>query len=279
MIIDWKKLALKIYDDLKLKLKNSWKKYKLAAILVWKNSPSLRYIKQKEKWANYVWIDFELLNFDDNITERELLEVIKKLNNNDEITAFMVQLPLPKHINVDNVIEAISPEKDADWFHPLNLWRLMLGDNKAIISCTPAWIIELLKEYKINLAWENVVVIWRSNIVWKPLDNLLINMWATVTICNSKTKNLEYFTKNAWIVIVATWVAKLLKANMISDNAVIIDVWFSVIDWKIIWDCDFENIEKNWNLITPVPGWVGPMTVAMLMKNVIKIWESRNSEG
>ncbi len=270
MIIDWKKIALEIYDFLKEELKNSGKKYKLSAILVWKNSPSLRYIKQKEKWANYVWINFNLLNFDDSISEIELLEEIKKLNSDKETTAFMVQLPLPKHINSDKIINAISPEKDADWFSPVNLWKVVLWDKKALVSCTPAGIMKLLEESKIELSWKNAIVIGRSNIVWKPLANLLINAWATTTICNSRTKNIDFFTKNADIIVVATWIPHLLKANMINKNSVIIDVWFSVIDEKIIWDCDFENINAQGNLITPVPGWVGPMTVAMLMSNVIK---------
>ncbi len=273
MLIDWKKTAQKIYDSLKEEIKKSKKKYKLVAILVGKNSPSLRYIKQKEKWAKYVWIDFELLNFDDSITEEELIKNIIKLNNDDSVTAFMVQLPLANHINVDKVIDSISPLKDADWFHPVNLWRLMLWDEKAIISCTPAWIMELLKEYKIEVSWKNIVVIWRSNIVWKPIANLLINAWATVTVCNSKTKNLEDFTKKAEIVIVATWVPRLLKKSMINKNTVVIDVGFSVVDWEIIWDADFEEIYNSWNSITPVPWWVWPMTVACLMKNVVKIWE------
>jgi len=273
MILDWKKLAQKIYDDLKNELKNSNKKYKLVAILVWKNSPSLRYIKQKEKWANYVWIDFELINFDLNVSQKEILDTMKKLNNDKKTTAFMVQLPLPKHLNQEEIINEINPLKDADWFHPLNIWKLVLGDKNVLESCTPAWIIELLKDYNIWLTWKNFVIIWRSNIVWKPLANLAINAWATVTICNRKTKNIEYFTKNADIVVVATWKPKLLKANMINKKTVVIDVWFSVEKWEVFWDCDFDEISKNGNLITPVPGWVGPMTVAMLMKNVIKAWK------
>ncbi len=273
MIIDWKKIALEIYDELKEKIKNSNKKYSLKAILVWKNSPSLRYIKQKEKWASYVWIDFELLNFADNISEEALLNEIEKLNNDKNTTAFIVQLPLPKHINTQKIINKISYKKDADWFSPINLWKLVLWDKSALMSCTPAWIIELLQRYNIEIEGKNIVVIWRSNIVWKPLANLLINAWATVSICNSKTKNINFYTKNADIIIVATWKKHLLKVDMINKNSVIIDVWFSVLDWKIYWDCDFENIERNWNLITPVPGWVGPMTVAMLMKNTIKAWD------
>ncbi len=270
MIIDWKKIAEKIFEELKQKIKNSWKKYKLTVILVWKNSPSLRYIKQKEKWANYVWIEFNLLEFDDNISEEKLISEIKKLNTNKEVTAFMVQLPLPKHINSEKIIENISPEKDADWFSPVNLWKVVLWDENALIPCTPAGIMELLKEYKIEVSWKNVTIIWRSNIVWKPVANLLINAWATTTICNSKTKNLKYFTKNSDIIISATWSPHLLKVEMLNKNSVIIDVWFSVIDKKIFWDADFKEIEKNGNLITPVPGWVGPMTVAMLMKNTVK---------
>lgn len=270
MIIDWKKVAKEIYDNLKKEIKNSSKNYSLSAILVWKNSPSLRYIKQKEKWANYVGIEFNLLNFDDNISEKELLEEIEKLNLDEKTTAFMVQLPLPKHINSEKIINSISPKKDADWFHPINLWKLVLWDKKALVSCTPAGIMKLLENYKIELSGKNITVIWRSNIVWKPVANLLINAWATVTICNSKTKNLEFYTKNSDIIIVATWIPHLLKANMINKNSVIIDVWFSVVDWKIIWDADSYNIEKQGNLITPVPGWVWPMTVAMLMKNTVK---------
>ena len=270
MIIDWKKTAQKIYDSLKEEIKNSQKEYSLTAILVGKNSPSLRYIKQKEKWANYVWIKFRLLEFDDNISEKELLEVIRNLNNDPKTTAFIVQLPLPKHINTEKIINSISAKKDADWFTPINLWKLVLWDKNALISCTPAGIMELLKEYKIELLWKNAVIIWRSNIVWKPLANLFINAWATTTICNSKTKNLEFFTKNADIIVVATWKPHLLKASMVSENSIIIDVWFSVIDWKILGDCDFGNLEKKVKLITPVPGWVWPMTVACLMKNTIK---------
>jgi methylenetetrahydrofolate dehydrogenase (NADP+)/methenyltetrahydrofolate cyclohydrolase len=273
MILDWKKVAQKIYEELKNKLKNSNKKYKLVAILVWKNSPSLRYIKQKEKWANFVWIDFELINFDDNISQKEIIKTIEILNKDKKTTAFMIQLPLPKHLNEKEIINKINPLKDADWFHPINIWKIVLGDKTALESCTPAWIMKLLEEYNIWLSWKNFVIIWRSNIVWKPLANLAINAWATVTICNSKTADLKFFTKNADIIVVATWKTNLLKVDMINKKSVIIDVWFSIIDWKIFWDCDFDNIEKNGNLITPVPGWVWPMTVAMLIKNVIKAWE------
>jgi methylenetetrahydrofolate dehydrogenase (NADP+)/methenyltetrahydrofolate cyclohydrolase len=181
-----------------------------------------------------------------------------------------VQLPLPEHINTQKIINLINPLKDVDWFHPINQWKILIWDNSWLIPCTPAWIIEILERQNIEISGKKAVVIWRSNIVWKPISALLINKWATVCVCNSKTKDIENYTKNADIIVVAAWKPGLLKAEMVNKNAIIIDVWFTVIDWKIYWDCDTENIDKLWAKITPVPGWVWALTVAMIMKNILK---------
>lgn len=274
MILDWKVIAQKIYDDLKLEISSLSKKPKIWVILVWENSSSIRYINQKQKWANYIWIDFELFKFDETVTEDKLIEVLNKLNLNNNISGYIVQLPLPKHINEKNIINAIIPSKDIDWFHPINQWKIVIWDQDWLTPCTPTWVLEIFNYYNIDIVWKNIVIIWRSNIVWKPLLNMLVNKSATVTICNSKTKNIDFFTKNADIVITAMWVANFLTVDKINKDTIIIDVWFSVIDWKIYWDCDFKNIENNWNKITPVPWWVWTLTVACLMKNALKAYKS-----
>lgn len=276
MILDWKIVAEKIYNDIKNQVQILHRKPKLWAILVWNNSSSIRYINQKQKYANYVWIDFELFKFNENFSQNELLNVINKLNNNKNIDWYIVQLPLPKHIDEKIILNSISYSKDVDWFHPINQWKVVTWDKSWLIPCTPAWIIELFNYYNISLIWKNIVIIWRSNIVWKPIANLLINIQATVTICNSKTEKIDFFTKNADIIITATWNPKFLTMDKINKSTIIIDVWFTIINWKIYWDADYENIVNNWNDITPVPWWVWALTVAMLMKNTLKAFNNQN---
>jgi len=272
MILDWKEIAQEIYDNLKKKVWNNNKNITLWVILVWNDSSSIRYIKQKKKWADYIWINFVLKRLEENISENELLKTINDFNISTKITGFMIQTPLPNHIDEKKVIEAIDSNKDVDWFHPINQWKLLIWDDSWFSPCTPIWIMEFFKKENIKFAWKHVVVIWRSNIVWKPITNLLINAWATVTSCNSKTINLDKFTISADIIIVATWNPLLLKPHMINQKAIIIDVWFTVIDGKIYWDADTKNIDLMWAKITPVPGWVWALTVAMLMKNTLKAW-------
>lgn len=278
MLLEWKIVAEKIYNDLKNEISSFVKKPKLAVILVGKNSPSLRYIHQKQKWAEYVWIDFELIHFDDAIEESIILEAIKKLNNDINIHGFMIQTPLPKHINVEKIMDAINPQKDVDGFHSINQWKIVVWDKSWLPACTPAGILELCRYYNIELMGKNIVIIGRSNIVGKPLANLLINESATVTICNSKTKNINFYTQNADIVITALWVPKFLTVDKINQHTIIIDVWFTVIDGKIYWDADFENILKNWNSISPVPGWVWLLTVASLLKNTLKTYKNQKNK-
>lgn len=276
MLLDWKIVSQKIYDELKQNINCLEKKPKLWVILVWQNPSSLRYISQKQKWAEYIWMDFELIKFEENVSNQEILEKINYLNNDNSTSWFIVQLPLPKHLDEEKILNSISPQKDVDWFHPINQWKIVINDFSGLTPCTPTWIMEIFKHYEINLVWKNVVIIGRSNIVWKPIANMLINSQATVTVCNSKTKNIDFYTKNADIIITAMWVAKFLTVDKINNNSIIIDVWFSVIDWKIYWDCDFENIFSNWNIITPVPGWVWVLTVACLLKNTLKAYNNQN---
>lgn len=276
MILDWKKIAKDIYEEIKQEVTTLKEKPKLSVILVWDNSSSIRYVNQKEKWANYTWINFELIKLKENISENELIKQISKLNNDELTNGFIVQLPLPKHIDTIKILKLIKPEKDVDWFHPENQWKIVIWDDSGLVPCTPAWVIELIERYKIQISGKNIAMIWASNIVWKPMTNLLINKEATVSVCNSKTKNISDYTKNSDIVITATWVPWLITKDIIWKNTTIIDVWFTIVDWKIYWDADFENILDNWNNITPVPGWVWAMTVAILMKNTLKAYREQN---
>ena len=270
MIIDWKKIASEMYEDLKKEISKLNIKPTLWAVLVWDNPSSLRYINQKKKWADYVWIKFELTKLSENINEDALLSVIDKLNKDDNISGYIVQLPLPDYINSTKVINAINPCKDLDWFHPENQWKVLIWDTTWLVPCTPAGIMKIIKSLEIELEWKVVCVVGRSNIVWKPVSALLINKWATVIACNSKTKNLREYTSKADIVITATWKPKLLSLDMINSNTIVIDVWFTVVWDKVYGDADFENINLVWNKITPVPWWVWSLTVAMLMNNTLK---------
>lgn len=276
MIIDWKKIAQKKYEKIKNEIKDKNLKLSLCVVLVWNNPSSFRYVKQKQKWADYVWINFKLEHLDENVSEKKLLEKIKNYNKDPEITWMIVQLPLPKHIDENKIINLINPKKDVDWFHIENQWKILVWDDSWLIPCTPAWVLDILEDLDISLVWKKITVIWKSNIVWKPLVALFINKSATVISCNSKTPNLKLFTKISDIVVLATWVPWILSLDMINDKTIIIDVWFTVIQDKIYGDADFDEINNNWNLITPVPGWVWVLTVANLMNNVVKAYKIQN---
>jgi len=239
-------------------------------VLVWDNEVSLRYIKQKRKFAEKIWMGFELFRYPEDISEDELVKELHILNENSEVSGYIVQLPLPSHINSIRVIENISPKKDVDWFHPENQWKVVIWDSSWFPPCTPAGVIKMLEYYDISLTWKKVSIIGRSNIVWKPLTQMCINAGATVSCLNSSTPDIAEYTWNSDIVISATGQANILKADMIDKKCVVIDVWFSVIDGKIHGDADYESILARWNAITPVPGWVGPMTVAMLLTNTYR---------
>lgn len=273
-IIDGKKIAQKIRSELKREIQNLKIKPELRVILVGNNPASQIYVKNKEKYASEVGIKSETIRLPEDITEEKLLKQIKKLNKDKHINGILVQLPLPSHINEFSVINAIAPEKDVDGFTIYNKGLLSIG-KPALTPCTPLGIIELLKQYKVNIASKNAVVIGRSNIVGKPMAQLLLNEDATVTICHSKTKNLAEITSNADILISAVGKPKFIGKKYVKKDATVIDVAMNRDTKNNRWvgDVDFDNISKVAKFITPVPGGVGPMTIAMLLKNTVQAYK------
>lgn len=273
IIIDGKKLAQETRNDLKIKcneLKEKGIKPKLAVILVGDDKASQIYIRNKSKACQEVGIEFEEYLLKKDTTQKELLDLIETLNNNPNIHGILLQSPLPEHLDINEANMAISPKKDVDGFNPVNVGKLCLNQD-TFVSCTPYGIMKMFEKYNIDLTGKNVTIIGRSNIVGKPLIQCCLNKNATVTVCHSKTKNLEEHTKNADVVIVAIGKNKFLKENMIKKDAVVIDVGINRDEnGKVVGDVDFENVSQKASYITPVPGGVGPMTIAMLMNNVIK---------
>lgn len=272
-ILDGKKLSKKIKNELKIEV-NELKKNgiipKLAVIMVGNDSASSVYVKNKSKACEKVGIEFEEFLLDENIKQQELLNLIDKLNNDSKITGILLQAPIPKHLNINEAFEKISYKKDVDGFNPINVGRLSIGVN-SYVSCTPLGIIKLLEEYNIDLVGKHAVVIGRSNIVGKPMVQCLLSKEATVTICHSKTANLKEITKKADIIICAIGKAEFLKSDMIKDGVIIIDVGINRLnDGTILGDVDFNDVKEKASYITPVPGGVGPMTIAMLMYNVVQ---------
>lgn len=273
-IIDGKKTAQEIRSELKREIQNLKIKPELRVILVGNNPASQIYVKNKEKYASEVGIKSETIRLPEDITEEKLLKQIKKLNKDKHINGILVQLPLPSHINEFSVINAIAPEKDVDGFTIYNKGLLSIG-KPALTPCTPLGIIELLKQYKVNIASKNAVVIGRSNIVGKPMAQLLLNENATVTICHSKTKNLAEMTANADILISAVGKPKFIGKKYVKKGATVIDVAMNRDTKNNRWvgDVDFDNVSKVAKFITPVPGGVGPMTIAMLLKNTVQAYK------
>lgn len=280
-ILDGKKTSEDIKNEIALEVQkikeNGGKVPHLAAILVGSNGASLTYVSNKVSSCEKIGFESSLIALPETVTEEELLQEIKKLNENPDIDGFIVQLPLPKHINEQKVLLAIDPDKDVDGFHPTNFGRMAL-ELEAFIPATPFGILELIRRYNIPTEGKNVVVIGRSDIVGKPMSILLSQKeWnATVTLTHSRTKNLSEYTQKADIVIVALGKPYFLKADMIKEGATIIDVGITRINdenskkgYKIAGDVDYENVKDKAGFITPVPGGVGPMTIAMLMKNTL----------
>ena len=275
-IINGTEIAKIIKDEIKKDIeKLQGKKPCLAVIIVGDDEASHIYVKNKNNACDYVGIKTDTYFLKDSISENEILDLIEKLNNDINVNGILVQLPLPKHINEKDILLKISPLKDVDGFHPYNIG--MLSTNNAILkSCTPSGCIELLKRYNVEIKGKNALVIGRSNIVGKPISMMLLNEDATVTVAHTKTKNLEYLTKQADIIIVAIGVANFLKSNMIKDGVVLIDVGMNRFEDKLCGDIDFSCIDKA-SLITPVPGGVGPMTITMLMKNCLIAYKIQNN--
>ena len=246
----------------------------LAVVIVGNNPASQVYVRNKMKACENVGFYSENIELDENISEEELLQEIDKLNKNDRINGILVQLPLPSHINELKIIDSISPEKDVDGFHVANIGKVVIGDETGFLSCTPYGIMQLLEEYKIEIAGKDAVIIGRSNIVGKPMALVLMQKGATVQVCNSRTKDLRKKLNDADIIIVAAGVPKLLKKEDVKEGAVVIDVGINRVDGKICGDVDYEEVAERASYITPVPGGVGPMTIASLIKNTFKSYKN-----
>ena len=271
-IIDGAMVASQIKSDLKQqveKLKKQGTIPGLAVILVGEDSASKVYVRNKKEACNYIGIQSFSYELPENTTEDDLLKLIQTLNEDEKIHGILVQLPLPKHMDEQKVIEAIKAQKDVDGFHIENTGALLVGA-PGFISCTPAGVIELLKHYKVALEGKKCVVVGRSNIVGKPISLLLLRENATVTVCHSKTINLQEEIKQADVVVVAVGKAKFIKGHMLKEGAVVIDVGMNRDeDGKLCGDVDFDSAQGIASLITPVPKGVGPMTIAMLMHNCV----------
>lgn len=272
-IINGKKLAKEIREDLKIKceeLKERGIKPKLAVIMVGDDNASQVYVRNKSKVCDEIGIEFEEYLLDENIEQKVLLDLIEKLNKDKNIHGILLQSPIPEHLDINEAFRTIAPEKDVDGFNPLNVGKLCLNQD-TFVSCTPYGIMKMFEAYNIDLTGKNVTILGRSNIVGKPLIQCCLNKNATVTVCHSKTKDLKQHTQNADVVIAAIGKSKFVTEDMIKPGAVVIDVGINRSDdGNITGDVDFENVYNKASYITPVPGGVGPMTIAMLMNNVIK---------
>ena len=278
MIIDGAKIAEELRDKIKSDVKKLPNNNKpgLTVILIGEHPASQIYVRNKEKFASEVGINSRVLKFDSNISEKDLKKEIKKLNDNPSVHGILVQLPLPKHISQKDIIQTIDPNKDVDGFHPLNVGNLSSG-NDAMVPCTPLGCYYLIKRVISNLSGLNAVIIGRSNINGKPMTQLLLKENCTVTIAHSKTKNIEKICKNGDIIIAAVGKAKMVKSDWVKDTAIIIDVGINRIEVngknKIVGDVDFDNIQDKVKGISPVPGGVGPMTIACLLENTLKAYK------
>ncbi len=285
-IIDGKKTSIDIKEELKAKadqLKNEGKKLPgLVTILVGENPASKSYVNSKIKDCAEIGINSKLEKLDENISEAELLKIIDNYNKDENFHGILVQLPLPKQIDEDKIIEAINPQKDVDGFHPNSVGKLVIGKD-TFKSCTPFGIMELIKRYGIETKGKHVVIVGRSNIVGKPIANMLVQKEvganAIVTVCHTAAQDISYYTKQADILIAAVGRAKVITEDMVKDNVVVIDVGINRVDdssrkkgYRIVGDVDFEGVSKKASWITPVPGGVGPMTRAMLLTNTFKAY-------
>ncbi|WP_164469848.1 bifunctional methylenetetrahydrofolate dehydrogenase/methenyltetrahydrofolate cyclohydrolase FolD [Aliarcobacter cryaerophilus] len=280
VLLDGKILSAKIKEEVKVEVTQIVKEKNitpgLAVILVGNDAASATYVASKAKACKDAGIYSVVHEMPESITQEELLDTINMMNNNPKLDGILVQLPLPKHIDTTTVLEAINPLKDVDGFHPYNVGR-MVSNLDSFLPATPFGVMRMFEEHNIELSGKDVVVIGSSDIVGKPMASLLINKKATVTVCNSRTKDLKAHTSKADIVIIAVGVPYLLKEDMVKDGAIVIDVGINRLDTgKLVGDADFEGLKNKCSFLTPVPGGVGPMTIAMLLKNTIKASKLRD---
>ena len=277
-IINGKEISQSVKDKIKeetAQLKSKGIVPGLAVIIVGEDPASQVYVRNKEKACEALGMFSEKTELPESTTEEELLEIIDKLNKRNDIDGILCQLPLPSHINEKSVIDAISPDKDVDAFHPQNVGKIVINDYD-FLPCTPAGIMEMLKYENIDTAGKECVIIGRSNIVGKPMSLLMLHADSTVTVCHSKTVNLQEVTKRADILIVAIGKAEYVTADMVKEGAVVIDVGMNRNDGKLVGDVKYDEVSKKASYITPVPGGVGPMTIAMLMKNTLTASKKHN---
>ena len=279
IIIDGKEVAKKTREKLKKQceeLKKQGIEPKFAVILVGDNPASKVYVKNKSKACQEIGIEYEEYLLSKETKQKELIDLIKKLNEEKTVNGILLQSPLPSHLDINKAFKEIDYRKDVDGFTPISTGKLTIGED-TFVSCTPLGVIKMFEEYNIDLTGKSVVILGRSNIVGKPLIHCCLNKNATVTVCHSKTKDLKEYTKRADILIVAIGKSKYVTEDMVKEGAVVIDVGINRgKDGKLTGDVDFENVEKKASYITPVPGGVGPMTIAMLMNNVIKATKEQN---
>ena len=280
-ILNGKIVSDKIKDDLKIEVDEIKKRGiipKLAVIMIGEDEGSKVYVKNKSKACSYVGVEFEECLLNENISEEELFSLIDRLNNDKSINGILLQCPVPKHIDQNKAFRRINEKKDVDGFNPINVGNLCIG-NDCFISCTPHGVMKILEYYNIDLEGKNAVILGRSNIVGKPMIQCLLSKNATVTVCHSRTKNLKQITKNADILIVAIGKPKYVTKDYVKDGAVVIDVGINRLDGskKICGDVDFDDVISKVSKITPVPKGVGPMTVAMLLYNLVKATKNQNN--
>ncbi|MBZ7937115.1 bifunctional methylenetetrahydrofolate dehydrogenase/methenyltetrahydrofolate cyclohydrolase FolD [Campylobacter molothri] len=279
ILLDGKALSLKIKEELKEKnqiLKEQGMQTCLAVILVGNNPASQTYVNSKAKACEACGIKSLVYHLDENTTQNELLALINTLNYDDSVHGILVQLPLPSHINKNLILESIISSKDVDGFHPINVGYLNLGLESGFLPCTPLGVMRLLKSYEITLEGLDVVIIGESNIVGRPMAAMFLNAGATVSICHIKTKDLKLYTQRADLIVVAAGCVNLLRSDMVKEGVIVIDVGINRLEnGKIVGDVDFENVSKKASFITPVPGGVGPMTIAMLLENTVRSAKNR----
>ena len=271
-ILNGKQIAEEIKNEIKAQVDQLKTKPCLAVVVVGENPASQIYVRNKKLACKKVGIKSVSHELKEDVQEQKLIQLINKLNSDKEIHGILVQLPLPAHIDENKIINAINPEKDVDGFHPLNIGKMILG-LKTLLPCTSSGIIEMLKRSSVQIEGKHAVIVGRSNIVGKPVAQLLLNENATITICHSKTKKLKEITRQADILVAALGKANFIKKDMIKDKVIVIDVGINRLENnKIYGDVDFENVKNKVSLITPVPGGVGPMTIAMLLKNTLEAY-------
>ncbi len=276
-VIDGKKLSTEIRASIKDELinTNGSRVPNLSVILVGSNDASKTYVRFKEKACNEVGISSDTYLFEDDVTKDVLISKIHELNNDEGVDGILVQLPLPNHINTYEVLSHISPTKDVDGFHSINTGLLALNREEAIVPCTPKGILKLLEYYNVSIEGKTVCVVGRSNIVGRPMTELLLNLNATVINCNIYENDIKRFTSISDILIVATGNSKLITKDMVKEDSVVIDVGINRVNGKLVGDVDYDNVKDKVKLITPVPGGVGPMTIAMLLQNTFEIYKKR----